>query len=179
MSIYNIDSIWKAVYPDIRVRLLRVYEDMWIHHGRKMRPSETGRDFLRQAELFDQGRTKPGKIVTWARPGQSAHNFFLAVDSVFVGADPYLEKMIDRDAADQLWKSFATRAQAHGLDAGGLWPKKRDFPHVELLYGMTLTDCLTLYNHGKIPAVWARIDQILGLEQGSSYKNVYGPTVIV
>ena len=34
----------------------------------------TWRDPAVQAKLYAQGRTEPGKIVTWAKPGQSAHN---------------------------------------------------------------------------------------------------------
>ena len=36
--------------------------------------TSTYRDHASQQALFDQGRTKPGKIVTNARPGQSFHN---------------------------------------------------------------------------------------------------------
>lgn len=36
----------------------------------------------RQAALYAQGRTAPGKIVTYARPGESFHQYGLAVDIV-------------------------------------------------------------------------------------------------
>jgi len=36
----------------------------------------------RQQALYDQGRTKPGKIVTYAKPGESFHGLGLAVDIV-------------------------------------------------------------------------------------------------
>jgi peptidoglycan LD-endopeptidase CwlK len=35
-----------------------------------------------QADLYALGRTKPGKIVTFAKPGSSAHNYGLALDFV-------------------------------------------------------------------------------------------------
>ena len=42
----------------------------------------TFRDNARQNQLFAQGRTKPGKIVTYAKAGQSWHNYGLAFDFV-------------------------------------------------------------------------------------------------
>lgn len=42
----------------------------------------TLRDDEEQAALYAQGRTTPGKIVTKAQPGQSAHNYGLALDFV-------------------------------------------------------------------------------------------------
>ena len=42
--------------------------------------SSTYRSIERQNELFAQGRTAPGAIVTNARGGQSMHNYGLALD---------------------------------------------------------------------------------------------------
>jgi len=44
--------------------------------------TSTYRDMESQAEIYAQGRTKPGRIVTHAKPGQSWHNFRLAFDFV-------------------------------------------------------------------------------------------------
>ena len=41
-----------------------------------------------QAELYAKGRTKAGKIVTKAKPGQSYHNYGLAFDWVPLKATP-------------------------------------------------------------------------------------------
>jgi len=45
------------------------------------------RTFPEQARLYAQGRTRPGRIVTNAKPGQSYHNFGLAFDFVVVKGD--------------------------------------------------------------------------------------------
>jgi hypothetical protein len=42
--------------------------------------TEGHRTYERQRELYAQGRTAPGAIVTQALPGESAHNFGLACD---------------------------------------------------------------------------------------------------
>lgn len=48
--------------------------------GIEIRVTSTLRTFAEQAQLYAQGRTKPGQIVTRAKPGQSWHNYGLAVD---------------------------------------------------------------------------------------------------
>ncbi|SVE43245.1 uncharacterized protein METZ01_LOCUS496099, partial [marine metagenome] len=40
----------------------------------------TLRTYAEQDDLYEQGRTEPGKIVTNARGGKSWHNFGLAID---------------------------------------------------------------------------------------------------
>lgn len=42
----------------------------------------TRRSLTEQAALYAQGRTTPGRIVTNAQPGQSAHNYGCAIDVV-------------------------------------------------------------------------------------------------
>src|SRR6266850_5242559 len=42
----------------------------------------TLRSLIEQEALYAQGRTTPGRVVTNAKPGQSAHNFGLAIDVV-------------------------------------------------------------------------------------------------
>lgn len=83
------------------------------------------RSIAEQNALFAQGRTKPGKIVTNARGGQSMHNFGKAVDFAFV---------VDEEISwheDLYWK-IGTWAKAVGLKWGGDWRSIKDKPHVEI-----------------------------------------------
>lgn len=50
--------------------------------GIEIRITSTYRDAAYQNWLFAQGRTRKGKIVTYAKAGQSWHNFRLAFDFV-------------------------------------------------------------------------------------------------
>jgi peptidoglycan L-alanyl-D-glutamate endopeptidase CwlK len=92
-----------------------------------------------QAELYAQGRTKPGKIVTRAKPGQSRHNTY---PSMAVDAAPYI-------AGDVSWdwdwykklaphiKAVWSRLKAEGKVAGELqWLGEsksfREGPHWQL-----------------------------------------------
>jgi peptidoglycan L-alanyl-D-glutamate endopeptidase CwlK len=90
------------------------------------------RTYAEQDELYAQGRTKPGEIVTNARGGYSNHNFGIAFDvTIFKGSsDP-------ENAKTPVWDSPAYKALGAlgtelGLDWGGNWTSIKDEPHYEL-----------------------------------------------
>lgn len=83
------------------------------------------RTYAEQDELYAQGRTKPGKVVTNARAGESYHNFGLAFDFVVVKAG---RAVWDPKHPD--WKRFVRIAKAHGYAWGGDWPNP-DNPHFQ------------------------------------------------
>jgi len=91
-----------------------------------------------QAILYAQGRTAQGKIVTWAKPGQSAHNLSIngrpaarAFDAV-----PLIMGKIDwsiNTETMKVWLQMAEIAKICGLSWAGNWPAaKREFPHFYL-----------------------------------------------
>ena len=62
------------------------------------------RTYEEQNELFAQGRTKPGRIVTNARGGFSNHNFGIALDvGVFEGANYLGESPSTKQSALSEW----------------------------------------------------------------------------
>lgn len=68
------------------------------------------RSFEEQLALFAQGRTKPGRIVTKAKPGESYHNYGLAFDWVPVkptAKDPKLFRPIGTTPPPTKWGSSA------------------------------------------------------------------------
>lgn len=100
-------------------------------------PSVTGRTWVvtsgrrtmaEQQHLYNQGRTEPGKVVTNARPGSSAHNFGLAADLAPLKADG---SAIDWNAPRHVWQVMADTAQQMGLVAGFYFHSIVDMPHVE------------------------------------------------
>ena len=64
-----------------------------------------------QAALYAQGRTAPGRIVTNAQPGQSAHNYGLGVDIV-----PIVNGKPEWTGEDPIWRQIANFAEARGLE---------------------------------------------------------------
>lgn len=79
-----------------------------------------------QAALYAQGRTVPGKRVTKAKPGQSAHNFGLAFDFVpMIGGKP------EWSGKHPVWQELGAMAEACGLEWGGRWRGFLDLPHCQ------------------------------------------------
>lgn len=120
------------------------------------------RSYEQQEELYAQGRTKPGKQVTKARGGQSAHNFGLAVDFAPHMADEYVGKLVlgpkDDGYADEYFQILDEETQKLGLDWGGKWNRIHDTPHVQHA-GLNLPGLHNLYMQGGIPFVWGFLDK--------------------
>jgi peptidoglycan LD-endopeptidase CwlK len=90
------------------------------------------RSFAEQDQLFAQGRTKPGKIVSNARGGFSNHNFGIAFDvTIFTGSsDP--EKAKTPVFESPIYKAIGALGTELGLEWGGNWKTIVDEPHFQL-----------------------------------------------
>jgi peptidoglycan L-alanyl-D-glutamate endopeptidase CwlK len=121
----------------------------------------TMRTFQEQAALYAQGRTQlfdaNGKrmgIVTNAGPGQSFHNYGLAVDilllkdtnndGVFESASWETNVDFDGDGVAD-WMEIVNIFKAAGYVWGGDW-KFKDAPHFEKTFGLTHQECLKRHN---------------------------------
>lgn len=176
-------STLDALYPDLRVRARRVFEDVRLATRLEMRPTETLRPFARQQELFEKGRelqngvwviVDRAKVLTFSPPGMSRHAYGLAFDACFRGPDPYLEK---HPEGKEIWRIYGASAKAHGLRWGGDWngngvldPNDFDRPHCEISYGLKLTECLALFSENGLPAVWGAIDKIRQVPVASEWS---------
>lgn len=110
----------------------------------------TFRSGIEQDAEYAKGRTRPGKIVTWARAGQSQHNVMsggLPAARAFDCAPLRNGRIvwgtsgdgIDDDPSDdhtddlELWQRVGVIGRSLGLEWAGDWPKpKREFPHFQL-----------------------------------------------
>jgi hypothetical protein len=95
--------------------------------NRKWAISDARRTMVQQRDIFAQGRTKPGKVVSNAKPGQSAHNFGYAVDLWPLKADGEF----DWGASRKLFDAMGAIAVELGLTWGGNFKSILDLPHVE------------------------------------------------
>lgn len=95
------------------------------------------RSYSAQAALFAQGRTKPGPIVTKARPGSSWHNFGLAIDLGLFMNSKYLDEA-SPTLADKLYTTIGSIAAKHGIKWAGNWKSFRESPHFQVTFGLTL-----------------------------------------
>ncbi len=121
------------VHPRIREALYRILPAMETF-GHPMTVFEGVRSPGRQAALYAQGRTRPGKIVTnvdGLDPSKCTHfaqadGFGHAVDCVFlVDGGPSWDPNLP-------WQVYGAMVRALGLTWGGDWPHLRDFPHLEI-----------------------------------------------
>lgn len=96
--------------------------------------TQTYRTWAEQAELYAQGRTKPGLIVTHAPPGYSWHEFRRAFD---VAIKTYPGDLKPKDFYNGPWGHIGEIGELLGLEWGGRW-KKPDRPHFENRGGLSL-----------------------------------------
>ncbi len=120
--------------------------------GRAMcRFAFTLRSWEEQASLYAQGRTKlfdsKGNrlgIVTKAKPGQSLHNYGLALDIVLVkdtdgngsfDTASWQDNIDFDDDGKADWMEVINVFKANGWDWGGDWVTFKDLPHVQKTFG--------------------------------------------
>jgi len=88
----------------------------------------TLRGIAEQDALWAQGRTTPGRIVTNAMGGQSAHNYGYAVDLV-----PVFHGKAIWDTEHPIWLELGDFGQARGLQwYGAPGAVFREYPHFQL-----------------------------------------------
>jgi len=75
-----------------------------------------------QDKLYDQGRTRPGPVVTWSRT--SKHTQGRAFDITVKGLTP-------NQVPRPVWYAIGEVGEAIGLKWGGRWRGKKDMPHFE------------------------------------------------
>lgn len=95
----------------------------------------TTRTRAEQAALYAQGRTKPGRKVTNAKPGQSFHEYGVALDIY-----PIVNGKIDF-AGSQLstWRKIAEAFKKRGFEWAYEWKTFKEMPHFQMTGGKPLS----------------------------------------
>lgn len=113
--------------PEFKEKIQALLLQLEATTGLKWVITSARRTMAEQQKLYDQGRITPGKVVTKAKPGSSAHNFGLAVDLAPLNQ----HGDIWWDAPKGKWKLMADTAQNMGLVAGFYFRSIFDAPHIE------------------------------------------------
>lgn len=101
----------------------------------------TRRTEAEQAELYEIGRSLPGKIVTNAKAGQSWHNYDRAFDGVpLLNGKPIWKYSKD----DPQWAIVIEEAEILGLEWAGRWKTFKEFVHFQFTNGMSLAEAKVL-----------------------------------
>ncbi len=86
-----------------------------------------------QNQLYAQGRTAPGPIVTRAVAGQSFHQYRVALDLYpNPGGKP------DFSGKHPWWPRIAAIFKKHGFEWGYEWTRFKEMPHFQMTGGHTL-----------------------------------------
>jgi len=117
----------EGMHPQIVQRVRQVITDLHMK-GIYVCVAQGFRSKAEQDALYAQGRTKPGKIVTNAKGGQSNHNYGVAVDLCLYTDDG---KDVKWQVAGDFQKVVAAM-KAKGFGWGGDWKGFKDYPHFEL-----------------------------------------------
>ena len=96
--------------------------------------TSTLRDAESQNALYAQGRTRPGKVVTNARAGQSWHNYGCAFDFV-----PIVNGKAQWDDT-RTFERCGAIAEGQGLEWAGRWRSFKELAHCQYTGGLTLAD---------------------------------------
>nr|WP_245402777.1 M15 family metallopeptidase [Peribacillus muralis] len=133
----SVKKMGKAMNPVVKASALEMIERAY-SEGINVQISAGHRSLEEQAALYGQGRVysyngknfsnlaKP--VVTNAKPGQSYHNFGLAIDFFIVSDD-------GRNAiwtVNSRWKRVAAIGKDLGFKWGGDWSGFKDYPHLEM-----------------------------------------------
>lgn len=126
----------KTIQPSSLLPLVARQADKFVKEmdmlGLPIRITEGYRSIERQNELYAQGRTTKGNIVTQAKGGESLHNYGVAIDIVF--------RRLGYDASNDQWLAAATVGERLGFEWGGNWNEFVDKPHFQIMKGYTLKD---------------------------------------
>ena len=138
----------EQLHPDLRGEVKEIYQEICeALTGRAIcRFAYTLRTIKEQNDLYALGRTKPGKIVTNAKGGQSYHNYGLAIDIVllvdkdkngtFESASWQTNVDFDGDGKSD-WMEVVKIFKMYGWEWGGDW-KFTDLPHFQKTFGKSI-----------------------------------------
>ena len=135
----------QELHPDVRQKFIYFITECEVNLGIVLRIMEpVYRSIEVQNELYAQGRTKPGNIVTNAPGGTSYHNYGMAVDVCAMNEDGSMNWNYDN-------ANLKPIADKYGLEWGGAW-KHQDKPHFEYRNGFAenCSDLFALVNSGQV-----------------------------
>lgn len=126
----------KKLHPKVRATFTQFIEESETKLGVILRVSQGLRTIDEQNQLYAQGRTKPGKIVTNAKGGSSYHNYGLAIDLV--------ELKDGKVNWDFDYSKLKVIADKYGIVWGGTFKSIVDKPHFEISFGFKTSQLLTM-----------------------------------
>ncbi|WP_318245620.1 M15 family metallopeptidase [Halobacillus yeomjeoni] len=103
--------------------------------------TEGHRSAERQNALYEKGRSEEGRIVTYAKAGESYHNYGLAIDFALRNENGGVswDMEADRNGNGRSdWMEVVAIAKQLGFEWGGDWSKFKDYPHLQMNFGLSI-----------------------------------------
>jgi len=122
-----------ALHPKVKELALKLLEECK-KAGLNIKISETYRTTERQDDLYAQGRTRSGNIVTYSKGSSmsSYHQWRLAFDIYNdVPGDAYNINILNKAGA---------LGEKLGLEWGGSWAGLKDRPHFQYTFSLSIAD---------------------------------------
>lgn len=152
MDKVTVDRI-KLIHPKLQDELSSIYAEICeaLEGRAECRFTHTLRTVAEQNELYAQGRTKPGPIVTRARGLDSWHNYGMAVDIVLlVGGKAVWDIKTDYDKDGRSdWMEVVDIFKRYGWEWGGDW-KFVDNPHFQKTMGNSIQLLKEFWRTGRV-----------------------------
>ncbi|MBM7579582.1 M15 family metallopeptidase [Jeotgalibacillus terrae] len=100
------------------------------------------RSFEEQDEIFAQGRTRDGNIVSYAEGGESYHNYGLAIDfALQTDNDVIWDLEYDGNGnGESDWMEVVDISKDLGFTWGGDFRGFKDYPHFEMRFGLSISE---------------------------------------
>lgn len=133
------DAEIALLHPAIRNKARKFINQAEKELGIRLQIISGLRTILEQNNLYKQGRTTAGEIVTNARGGESYHNYGLAFDVQPVGY-----------VSSQLWEQIGVLGESLGFRWGGRFISLVDKPHFEYDQDAHHTELLVRVGRGQV-----------------------------
>lgn len=131
-----------AMHPVVKERVDRLIQQT-AEKGIAIVITDGFRSAEQQNEIYAKGRTLEGNIVTNAKGGESYHNFGLAIDFAIEtpAGDVLWDLNYDGNANGQSdWLEVVETAKALGFEWGGDWREIKDYPHLQMDFGLSIRE---------------------------------------
>ncbi|WP_338079456.1 M15 family metallopeptidase [Aquibacillus halophilus] len=127
--------------------VIEIYQDRLIAqaatNGINILITDDFRSIEEQNALYARGRTTEGNIVTNVQGGESYHNYGLAIDFALQleNGDVIWDVYYDgNNNGESDWMEVVEIAKEMGFEWGGDWKNFRDYPHLQMDFGLTIWD---------------------------------------
>ncbi len=134
-----------ALDPLTYQKAVRLFAAFTLVTGRELFIVRTLSTPEEQDALYAQGRTEPGKVVTYAKGGSSWHEIGRGFDVALEELQTQRPSWSTADGDLELWRLLGTLAKAIGLAWGGDFKRLADFGHFHDPRGESLDKARAAY----------------------------------